>query len=171
MLTNNARLSFIGRRVLKSYLLLFVHSSSAVKPHHDYDHIVERALNTYVLGEFVGPRWELGKVMKWTPATRDEALAQDPMGALQLSKEASRSIGLYKVQGTAVEAVVGGVFHQFGGHVAHRLFHTRLLPHILLPGTPEGLPDHFHPDALKICEKMGGPQADLLGPSNLSQPS
>ncbi|EKM61237.1 uncharacterized protein PHACADRAFT_156461 [Phanerochaete carnosa HHB-10118-sp] len=166
VLTNNARLSFIGRRVLKSYLLLFVHSSSALKPHHDYEHILERVLNTYVLGEFVGPQWQLGKVMKWTPATQSESFAGDPMNVLQLGREASRSIGLYKVQGTAVEAVVGGVFHQFGGQVAHRLFHTRLLPHILLPGAPDGLPDSFHADATKICEQMGGPQADLFGASS-----
>lgn len=102
-----------GRRVLKSYLLLFIHSSSALKPDHDYEYILERALNTYVLGEFVGPQWQLGKVMKWTPATQSETVAGDPMSVVQLGREASRSIGLYKVEGTAVEAVVGGVFHQF----------------------------------------------------------
>ncbi|GJE85718.1 ribonuclease-III-like-domain-containing protein [Phanerochaete sordida] len=166
VLTNNARLSFIGRRVLKSYLLLFIHSSSALSPQHDYDNLLDRVLNTYVLGEFVGPRWQLGKVMKWTPATQSESLAQDPTSAVQLGRDASRSIGLYKVEGTTVEALVGGVFHQFGGRVAHRLFHTRLLPHILLPGKPAGLPDLFHADALKICEQMGGPQADLFGTSS-----
>ena len=84
-----------------------------MKPGYDYEHIIERALNTYVLGEFVAPQWQLGKVMKWTPATQSDSLSADPMSAVQLGREASRSIGLYKVQGTAVEAVVGGVFHQF----------------------------------------------------------
>lgn len=113
-----------GRRVLKSYLLLFIHSSSALSPQHDYDHILERVLNTYVLGEFVGPRWQLGKVMKWTPATQSESLLQDPTSAVQLGRDASRSIGLYKVEGTTVEALVGGVFHQF---VSGR-FHPGLQP-------------------------------------------
>lgn len=103
----------LGRRVLKSYLLLFIHSSSALSPQHDYDNLLDRVLNTYVLGEFVGPRWQLGKVMKWTPATQSESLAQDPTSAVQLGRDASRSIGLYKVEGTTVEALVGGVFHQF----------------------------------------------------------
>ena len=106
-------LASIGRRVLQSYLLLFLHSSSALKPTHDYEQLMQRALNTYVLGEYVGPQWQLGKVMKWTPATSNTTLASDPMSAVTLGREATRSIGLYKVEGMAVEALVGGVFHQF----------------------------------------------------------
>lgn len=74
---------------------------------------MERALNTYVLGEHVGPQWQLGKVMKWAPATSNPSLANDPTSVVHLGKEATRSIGLYKVEGIAVEALVGGVFHQF----------------------------------------------------------
>ena len=184
-----------GRRVLQSYLLLFIHSSPGLKPTHDYEQLVERALNTYVLGEHVGPQWQLGKVMKWAPATSNASLASDPTSVVLLGKEATRSIGLYKVEGTAVEALVGGVFHQFvstftpcsisdsvfslcsrplthtnhqGGSIAHKLFHTRLLPHLLLPGKPEGLPEAFHADVLKICEQMGGPQGDLTSSNQLS---
>lgn len=99
--------------MLQSYLLIFIHSSQALKPTHDYEALMERALNTYVLGECVGPQWQLGKVMKWTPATTSPNLANDPTSVVELGREASRSIGLYKVEGTAVEALVGGVFHQF----------------------------------------------------------
>lgn len=99
--------------MLNSYLLMFLHSSSGLKPYHEYEVITERALNTYILGEFVGPKWEFGKVMKWSPATSSSTLAKDPLRAVELGKEATRSIGLYKVEGTAVEALVGGVFHQF----------------------------------------------------------
>ena len=106
-------MALIGRRVLQSYLLLFLHSSSGLKPTHDYEQLVERALNTYVLGEHVGPQWQLGKVMKWTPATSNSSITSDPMSVVHLGTEATRSIGLYKVEGTAVEALVGGVFHQF----------------------------------------------------------
>lgn len=130
MLTNNARLCFIGafalcalvclrksdtlgfcvgRRVLKTYLLLFLNSSPALKASHDFEYIQDRALNTYVLGEYVAPQWQLGKVLKWTPATTNGGIL-DPT---TIGRDASRSVGLYKVQGTAVEAAVGGVFHQF----------------------------------------------------------
>jgi hypothetical protein len=92
---------------MQAYLLLFIQSSSAVTPDHDYEHILERTLNTYVLGEFVGPQWQLAKVLRWTPAV------QAPLRDGALGREASRSVGLYKVEGTAVEALIGAVFHQF----------------------------------------------------------
>lgn len=102
-----------GRRVLQSYLLLFLDYSSSPETTHDYNHLMERALNTYVLGEHVGPQWQLGKVMKWAPATPNASLANDPTSVVHLGKEATRSIGLYKVEGTAVEALVGGVYYHF----------------------------------------------------------
>ncbi|KAL4241665.1 hypothetical protein ABKN59_000843 [Abortiporus biennis] len=145
-ISHNARLSFIGRRVLNSYLLLMLHSS----------------------GEFVAPKWDLGRVMRWTPVNIDPRVASAATGELDhLDPKLSWSIGLYKVQGTAVEAVIGGIYHQFGGSVAHNVFHTRLLPHILLPGRPEGLPDSLHDHALKICQQLGGVNAPLVsGNSN-----
>ncbi|KAI0922725.1 hypothetical protein AcV5_009622 [Taiwanofungus camphoratus] len=175
---HNARLSFIGRRVLQSYLLLFLHASPALRPAHAYDLVAARALNTYVLGEHVAPRWSLGTVVKWSPARpaplaaaagrgarMSEEQEQEHAGILaRLGRDTSRSVGLFKVQGTTVEAVVGGVFHQFGGSVAHRLFHTRVLPHILLPGSPDGLHDAFHESALAICSQMGGLDGALVVP-------
>lgn len=107
------RTTLAGRRVLQSYLLLFIHSSPALNTSHDYERIAERVLNTYVLGEYVGPHWKLGKVMKWTPATPSVNLAGDQTEVVELGRDAIRSVGLYKVEGTTVQAVVGGVFHQF----------------------------------------------------------
>lgn len=49
-----------------------------------------------------------------------------------------------------------------GGNLAHRVFHTRVLPHILLPGTPAGLNDAFHEHALELCERMGGLEGALV---------
>lgn len=46
--------------------------------------------------------------------------------------------------------------------MAHRLFHTRILPHILLPNQAEGVPLEFHHRALTICERMGGLDGNLL---------
>lgn len=101
----------IGRRVLHSYLMLFLHSYPEVNESFDYQHLAEKALNTYTLGEFVGPKWGLPSVMKWRPVGLDEKF--NVRDALNLGHDVSRSIGLYKVSGTTVEAVVGGIFHQF----------------------------------------------------------
>ena len=49
-----------------------------------------------------------------------------------------------------------------GGRVAHRLFHTRMLPHLLLPGSPFGLPDVLHGDALRAAEYYGGLNGPLV---------
>ena len=57
----------LGRRALQSYLLMFIHSSPALQPDHDYEKILERALNSYPLGEHVAAPWALGKVLKWRP--------------------------------------------------------------------------------------------------------
>ncbi|KAI0772996.1 hypothetical protein BD413DRAFT_712102 [Trametes elegans] len=168
MRRHNGRLSFVGRRVLQSYLLMFIHSSPAYRPEHDYDLILERTLNTYVLGEHVAPKWEIGKVLKWRPMNVGNL--SKPLGPgvdvpnpfLNLEGERARGVGMYKVHGTTVEAIVGGIFHQFGGSVAHRLFHTRVLPNLLLEGSHEGLHTAYHAHALEVCEKMGGPEGPLL---------
>ncbi|TFY66651.1 hypothetical protein EVG20_g4445 [Dentipellis fragilis] len=152
---HNARLSFIGRRVLESYMLLFIHSAPGLNPKYDYSNIAARAINTYVLGEHIAPRWNLSEVVRWTPPREVRAGNADEL----------RSVGLFKVHGTTVEAVMGGIFHQFGGSVAHRVFHTRLLPHILLPGKPEGLVDSLHEHALDVTRKMGGPEGPLEAPA------
>ncbi|KAI0048728.1 hypothetical protein FA95DRAFT_1005870 [Auriscalpium vulgare] len=152
---HNARFSFVGRRVLDTYLLLFLHAlPPALLGGADYARTAERALNTYVLGEHVAPRWGVPGALRWAPA-RTLALADAAPRDL-------RAVGLHKVAGTAVEAVVGGVFHQFGGAVAHRLFQTRVLPHILLPGQPMGLPDSLHAHAREVIAKMGGENGPLV---------
>ncbi|KAI0319903.1 hypothetical protein OF83DRAFT_1054146, partial [Amylostereum chailletii] len=122
---------------------------------YDYERTAARVLNTYVLGEHVAPKWNLNTVVRWSSSRGDAAQVAASSGEM-------RSVGLYKVAGTTVEAIVGGVFHQFGGAVAHRLFHTRLLPHILLHGRPDGLPDALHEYAKAACEKMGGVHGPLL---------
>lgn len=98
----------IGRRVLESYLLLLLSSSPNLKPTDDLEIIISRTLSTYVLGEHVGPIWGLGRVMRWSPAVKHERL-QTGVDQTALLK----SVGLYKVQGEAVAAVIGGIFHQF----------------------------------------------------------
>jgi hypothetical protein len=97
-----------GRRLLESYLLLLLTSSSALHAKHDVEDIVSRTLNTYVLGEHVGPVWGLGRVLRWTPTVSAHKLRPD-----EDQKELLKSVGLYKVQGDAVAAVMGGIYQQF----------------------------------------------------------
>jgi large subunit ribosomal protein L15 len=133
---HNGRLSFIGRRVLHTYLLLFLHEcllpsktpqrpntgapSDLLRPSsltvggdaqpipQTYEHISDKLLDTYVLGEHVGGAWHLERIMRWTPAVAqlDTLKATDPSKVLHGS-------GLYKVRGATVEGVMGGIFHQF----------------------------------------------------------
>ncbi|KAG8216581.1 hypothetical protein J3R82DRAFT_6765 [Butyriboletus roseoflavus] len=167
---HNGRLGFIGRRVLESYYLLFIHEAARGRANDDYDRLISRSLNTYFLGEHVAPRWSLGRVLLWVPTVPKETLrtarTQNPDSeldeALTASPGIAKSVGLYKVMGEAVQAIVGGVYHQFGGSAAHRLFHTRILPHLLLPGRSSGVPEEFHATALRLCERMGGPECELL---------
>ncbi|KAF7289944.1 RNase III domain-containing protein [Mycena indigotica] len=154
---HNAQLSFIGRRVLESYLLLLLTSSSHLKPTHDLQEIVSRVLNTYFLGEHIGSKWGLGRVMRWTPTL---PASLQPPETLQAKSKLLKEVGLFKVQGDAVTAVIGGIFQQFGASVAHRVFHTRMLPRLLL--TEGGLPACFHGDANAICARLGGANGDLI---------
>ncbi|KAJ7136141.1 ribonuclease-III-like-domain-containing protein [Mycena epipterygia] len=154
---HNAQFAFIGRRVLESYLLIMLASSPHLQPSHDLQDVVSRVLNTYFLGEHIGSKWGLGRVMRWTPTIPASMLQND---AREDKTKLLRDVGLYKVQGDAVTAVMGGIFQQFGGSVAHRVFHTRVLPRLLLP--QGGLPVCFHADALEACERLGGSRGDLV---------
>jgi len=100
--------SLKGRRVLESYLLLMLNSSRAVKPTHDMNAIVQRTLNSYVVGRHVGSKWGLGRKLQWTPTVSKDLLKRG-----QDQTQMLRHVGLYKVQGDAVGAVIGGIFHQF----------------------------------------------------------
>ncbi|KAJ7151012.1 hypothetical protein C8R46DRAFT_914199 [Mycena filopes] len=154
---HNAQFAFIGRRVLESYLLLLLASSPHLKPSHDLQAIVSSVLNTYFLGEHIGSKWGLGRVMRWTPTIAAEMLKDETrVDKMQLLKD----VGLYKVQGDAATAVLGGIFQQFGGSVAHRVFHTRMLPRLLLP--QGGLPVCFYADAHEACARLGGSDGQVL---------
>lgn len=112
-----------GRRVMSTYLLLFLHhattrlssssSSHLVSPsssQFDFDAINYRATYTALIGERVGRAWDLPRSLLWTPPVSNSTSSiEDRVG------NASRSWapGLYKVQGTTVEAIIGGIYHQF----------------------------------------------------------
>ncbi|CAK5272217.1 unnamed protein product, partial [Mycena citricolor] len=154
---HNGQFSFMGRRVLESYLLILLASSPKLKPSHDLQDIVSRVLNTYFLGQHIGSQWGLGRVMRWTPTVAASMLEEgSPLNKEKILKD----VGLYKVQGDAVTAVVGGIFQQFGASVAHRVFHTRMLPLLLEP--VGGLPATFHSDALRACSRLGGAEGKLV---------
>jgi Ribonuclease-III-like len=100
LLSSNLSLSITGRRTLEAYLLLFL-QGLPVAAEHDHARIADRVLNTHSLGEHVAPHWRLLDVMRWV-----SPLAGQP--GLD-----GREAGQYKVAGTTVEAIVGGILHQF----------------------------------------------------------
>lgn len=116
----------LGRRVLESYYLLFLHSAARNQLQHDYELLSSRALNTYLLGEHIAPRWSLGRILRWSPTVSQDLLrnhknitSATQSSDIELEQAFSthsgivKSVGLYKVMGDAVQAVVGGVYHQF----------------------------------------------------------
>ncbi|KAF5390590.1 hypothetical protein D9757_002692 [Collybiopsis confluens] len=152
---HNAALSFMGRRVISAYLSLLLSSSPNLKLSDDVEAIVTEALNTYVLGEHIGSKWGLGRVMRWTPTLKADS-------AKNANIELLASVGLYKVQGDAVAAVIGGIYEHFGASTAHRVFYTRVLPHILINKPKSGLPEAFHSDARSVCNRFGGMSGPLV---------
>jgi hypothetical protein len=89
-----------GRRTLEAYLLLFL-QGLPVAAERDHARIADRVLNTHSLGEYVAPRWRLQDVMRWVPPRAGQPGID------------GRAAGQYKVAGTTVEAIVGGILHQF----------------------------------------------------------
>ena len=83
---------------------MFLHSCPNVNSGANYANITSNALNTYTLGEHVGREWGIGKVLRW------KSMMDPQMGVKGVG---SGQIGLHKVLGVTVEAIVGGVYHQF----------------------------------------------------------
>ena len=96
--------SNLGRRVLEAYFLMFLHSCPNVNSGANYANITSNALNTYTLGEHVGREWGIGKVLKWKSMVDPQMVAKGADNG---------HVGLHKVLGTTVEAIFGGVYHQF----------------------------------------------------------
>ncbi|KAG8906755.1 hypothetical protein FRB99_006246 [Tulasnella sp. 403] len=156
---HNTRLGFIGRRVLNSYLILFLHdarqkarsaaaasdSEGKVAKEVDYEAIVDFVLDSYQLGGHVGKAWRVDNIMRWIPAVPENA------------DEKAKKTGVNAVRATTVEAIVGGVYHEFGATAAHRLFHTRILPYLkpLLDPSVQPYVDEF-------CDVLGGRRAAIL---------
>jgi len=99
--------------------------------------------------------------MRWTPAVAD----LDTMEAVS-PHTVLRSSGLYKVRGATVEGIMGGIFHQFGGSIAHRVFHTRVLPHLAHLGLSGTLRSRMG----EVCERFGGREGILVDPKHLAAP-
>ncbi|CAE6461185.1 unnamed protein product [Rhizoctonia solani] len=181
---HNNRQGFIGRRVLHAYLMAFFHANTPMTPtppltkppsdpptdlkisqlpspndtlEQDFDNLSEMVLHTRALGEHVGAAWQLERVMRWVPNFDHHTDA----GGIRADEGGSS--GLYKIRGTTVEAVVGGVFYQFGAVAAHRLFHTRVLPHLTFL-----LPTEYRKPAEAACKRLGGTSAPILLPSQSS---
>ncbi|KAF9041451.1 ribonuclease-III-like-domain-containing protein [Panaeolus papilionaceus] len=160
---HNGGLAFLGRRVINSYLQIFLTSSPNLAPTDDVEAICAQVLNPNLVGEKIGNSWGLGRVMRWIPAAPAHKLRDSA-----IEEQVKREAGLYKVQAEAVQAVVGAIYQQFGASVAHRFFHTRVLPYLLLKG---GVPAAFHKEAQSTLKQMGGPNGPLLTPKSQVQTS
>ncbi|KAF4616811.1 hypothetical protein D9613_008499 [Agrocybe pediades] len=147
-----------GRRVLSSYLLMFLQSSPELTPQHDFEEILASTLHTNLLGEHVGHEWGVGQVLVWQPAASASKLNGE-----RTELSVLRSAGLYKVQGEAIQAIMGAIYQQYGASVAHRVFHTRLLPLLKVKG---GLPQAFYAHADRVLKTIGGENVPLLKQNN-----
>ena len=74
----------------------------------DVEEIKSRTLRTELIGEYVGPEWGVGRVIRWTPSASKNELAD-----MDNRVDVRQKVGLYKVQGEAVEAIIGGIYFQF----------------------------------------------------------
>lgn len=115
-----------GRRVLDAYLQLFIHSCpETLPPSLDLEATMETALNTYVLGEHVASAWNLYPIVLWTPTLPSSKKTSRAETEVEAQRDAEKGLidgfdlrtlktsGLYKVHGEAVQAIIGGVYHQF----------------------------------------------------------
>lgn len=93
-LSHNLRLSFLGRRVLRMHLTLFLVESRGIGEGAMTAESVERALETKELGAGVGRTWALERAMRWREV-------RAPNGEVS---------GLYKARGMALEALIGAVY-------------------------------------------------------------
>ncbi|WVQ75034.1 hypothetical protein IAR50_004643 [Cryptococcus sp. DSM 104548] len=121
---HNSRLAFLGRRALTTYLALFVHeqfagSSGKLREQggdflrgKDLDQRLANLRHPSNLGRVLGGEWGLEDVMRWDKNITGHA-----------THYAS-------IKGQAVEAVLGGIFTQFGSPAAHRAFHLHVLPKV-----------------------------------------
>jgi hypothetical protein len=78
-------------------------------------------LNTYVLGEHVASRWGLSPLVRWSSSVTAVQPGQTPSGD-------GHETGLFKVAGTAVEATMGGIYHQFVRPFLPSYFFLRSIP-------------------------------------------
>ena len=69
---------------------------------------MKSTLHTDFLGEYVGPEWGVGRVIRWSPSAPAHRIAD-----MDMKVDVRRQVGLYKVQGEAVQAIIGGIYFQF----------------------------------------------------------
>lgn len=132
----------------------------------DHSRIVARVLNTHPLGEHVASHWRLQDVMRWVPAL-DLTVGQR-VHTNSLERQSRRlleggitSICQSRSFCTTSSLADAGVDYAQEGWVTHRLFPTRVILHLFLPGSPFELPDVLHVDALRSATYYSG----LNGPS------
>ncbi|EIW71678.1 hypothetical protein TREMEDRAFT_60601 [Tremella mesenterica DSM 1558] len=147
LVSHNARLSFLGRRAISSYLTLFVHSAlptSGSLRNVDFlrgetlDKKLDNMRHVNNLGRTVGDHWHVGEVMRWD---------KNPT-----SLESDHA----KIKGMVVEATLGGVYTTFGSPAAHRAFHLLVLPRLAHQLRDPGLIELANKMAEGVRRDFGG---------------
>lgn len=86
---------------------------------------LEKLLQTSRLGDSVGRSLKLEQVMRWRPAVSD-------------GQAGPKEIGLFKIRGTTVEALIGAIYHQHGAAAAQAFFGAKVLPELGTWGEKHG---------------------------------
>ncbi|KAJ9097209.1 hypothetical protein QFC21_004878 [Naganishia friedmannii] len=156
---HNARLAFLGKRALVSYLMMFLHqqalvgaapstlseqstspSSSALIPEASASSSSSRSatLTSLNLSAELGAEHAFeDKIAKLTHRTNLGRSVGQQWNLEQAMRWESNwpsadveQNGSLTVQGETVNAVLGGTLMYFGSPAAHRLFHLQVLPHL-----------------------------------------
>ncbi|KAL7417279.1 hypothetical protein BDY24DRAFT_165033 [Mrakia frigida] len=101
--------------------------------------LMDSVLSEYVLGRFVGEKWNLSEVMLYD--------AGNPAISGRLGS-------LNRIQGSLVQSVFGGLSHAYGAAFTSRFFHAHTLP-LLESRMPQWTHHYIEEQRLKVLEDGG----------------
>ncbi|KAM0748602.1 hypothetical protein T439DRAFT_327865 [Meredithblackwellia eburnea MCA 4105] len=122
---HNEKLTFLGRRILRLHLTLYL--SRVLAPNSQATsrfistEAIDKILQTRELGATVGKELGLEHALRWREV-------RGPDGFMT---------GLYKSRGNALEALVAAVHLSHGIEASNQVFHKLVLPHLSLPASLE----------------------------------
>ncbi|KDN44498.1 hypothetical protein K437DRAFT_224959 [Tilletiaria anomala UBC 951] len=174
---HNRRLSFLGRRALKAFLMMFFHCALASPPASSSSttasqrtkanelvfaadaRVIDELLHTSALGQGAGSSLRLERVMRWTPALLPPSSSTQGPQSNQ-----ARESGLFKIRGICLEAIVGAIYHQHGAHMAQLFFQSQILPVLQSKNGdwPRDVPSFVREEALKAADRATSTLNDII---------